>query len=147
MQISDGPCTMCWCRDDLLCCLELYQLVNPAINAERQCWPVWGWHFPLLCLCSFAKVRLHCHWCLCRSNIISQHVRGMPCIKTIICSDLVTDEVSSCIVQLFCTTGWDANASFYGKGKKSVYDQVMKTLCHNDNSHDAEIALTMTRRW
>ena len=55
----------------------------------------------------------------------------MLCIKrkqaTIICSDLVTDEMASCIVQLQCMTGCDANSSFYGKGKKSVYDQVMNS--------------------
>ena len=52
MQIPDWHCTKCWCRNYLLCWLELYQLVNPAINAELQFLPVWGWHCPLLCLCS-----------------------------------------------------------------------------------------------
>ena len=31
------------------------------------------------------------------------------------------------IVQLHCMTGCDANSGFYGKGKKSVYDQVAKS--------------------
>ena len=55
----------------------------------------------------------------------------MLCIKrkqeTIICSDLVTDDMASSIVLLHCMTGCDANSSFYGKGKKSVYDLVMKS--------------------
>ena len=62
---------------------------------------------------------------------ISKQLPGMLCIKrkqeTIICSDLVTDEMASCIVQLHCTTGCNANSSFYGKGKKSLYDQVMNS--------------------
>ena len=37
---------------------------------------------------------------------------------------LVTDEMAECIVQLHCMTGCDANSGFYGKDKKSVYDQV-----------------------
>ena len=40
---------------------------------------------------------------------------------------LVTDETADCIVQLHCMTGCDANSSFYGKGKKSVYDHVVKS--------------------
>ena len=39
----------------------------------------------------------------------------------------MTDEMASCIVQLHCMTGCDANSSFYGKGKTSVYGQVMKS--------------------
>ncbi|KAG1680240.1 hypothetical protein GQR58_012475 [Nymphon striatum] len=62
---------------------------------------------------------------------ISQKLPGMLCIKrkqeTIICSDLVTDEMARCIAQLHCMTGCDANSSFYGKGKKSVNDQMMKS--------------------
>ena len=42
----------------------------------------------------------------------------------VVCSDLVTDEMADCIVQLHCMTGCDANSGFYGKGKKSVYDRV-----------------------
>ena len=39
---------------------------------------------------------------------------------------------------MICRTGCDSNVSFYGKGKKSVY---------NDSSHGAEIALTLIRGW
>src|SRR4029434_809389 len=56
---------------------------------------------------------------------------GMLYIKrkqeTVVCSDLVTDEMADCIVQLHCMTGCDANSGFYGKVKKSVFDQVAKS--------------------
>ena len=62
---------------------------------------------------------------------ISKKLTGMLCMKrkqeTIICSDLVTDDMASSIVPLHCMTGCDANSSFYGKGKKSVYELVMKS--------------------
>ena len=62
---------------------------------------------------------------------ISKQLPGMLYIKrkqeTVVCSDLVTDEMADCIVQLHCMTGCDANFGFYGKGKKSVYDQVAKS--------------------
>ena len=62
---------------------------------------------------------------------ISKKLPGMLCItrkpETIISSDLVTDDMASSIVPLHCMTGYDANSSFYGKGKKSVYDLVMKS--------------------
>ncbi|KAK7068464.1 hypothetical protein SK128_003533 [Halocaridina rubra] len=62
---------------------------------------------------------------------ISQQLPGMLSIKrkqaTIICSDQVTDEMASCIVQLHCMTGCNANSSYYGKGKILVYDQVMNS--------------------
>ena len=62
---------------------------------------------------------------------ISRRLPGMLCIKrkheTVVCSDLVTDEMADCIVQLHCMTGCDANSGFYGKGKKSVYDKVAKS--------------------
>ncbi|KAK7065650.1 hypothetical protein SK128_006975, partial [Halocaridina rubra] len=35
--------------------------------------------------------------------------------------------MASCIVQLHYMTGCNGNSCFYGKGKKSVYDQVMKS--------------------
>ncbi|KAI4791968.1 hypothetical protein KUCAC02_033695 [Chaenocephalus aceratus] len=55
----------------------------------------------------------------------------MLCIKrkqeTVRCCDMATDMMADCIVQLHCMTGCDANSGFYGKGKKSVYDQVAKS--------------------
>ena len=76
---------------------------------------------------------------------ISKQLPGMLYIKrkqeTVVCSDLVTDEMADCIVQLHCMTGCDANFGFYGKGKKSVYDQVAKstvaqlhTTCSSNSS-------------
>ena len=63
--------------------------------------------------------------------VISQQLPGMLCIKrkqeTILCRGLVSEEMADCIVQLHCITGCDANSSFYGKGKSSVYDKVMKS--------------------
>ena len=63
--------------------------------------------------------------------VISRQLPGMLCIKrkqeTVLCCGLVTDEMADCIVQLHCMTGCDANSSFYGKGKKSVYDRVAKS--------------------
>ena len=54
----------------------------------------------------------------------------MICIKkkqeTIFCRGLLADKMTGCIVQLHGMTGCDANSGFYGKGKKSVYDQVAK---------------------
>ena len=35
--------------------------------------------------------------------------------------------MATCIVQLHCFTGCDANSGFYGKGKPSVYDKVAKS--------------------
>ena len=56
--------------------------------------------------------------------VISQQLPGMLCIKrkqeTILCRGLVTEEMASCIMQLHCFTGCDANSGFYGKGKSSV---------------------------
>ncbi|KAK7084444.1 hypothetical protein SK128_012003, partial [Halocaridina rubra] len=61
----------------------------------------------------------------------SKQLPGMLCIKrkqkTITCSDLVTDEMASCIVQLHCMEGCNAKSNFYGKGKKLVYDQVLNS--------------------
>ncbi|KAK1893762.1 Leucine--tRNA ligase [Dissostichus eleginoides] len=63
--------------------------------------------------------------------LISQQLPGMLCIKrkqeTVRCCDMTTDMMADCIVQLHCMTGCDANSGFYGKGKKSVYDQVAKS--------------------
>lgn len=63
--------------------------------------------------------------------VISQQLPGMLFIKrkqeTIICRGMVTDEMADCIVQLHCVTGCDANSSFHGKGKKSIYDKVEKS--------------------
>ena len=63
--------------------------------------------------------------------VISQQLPGMLCIKrkqeTVLCRGLVYEEMADCIVQLHCITGCDANSSFYGKGKSSVYDKVMKS--------------------
>ena len=60
--------------------------------------------------------------------VISQQLPGTLCIKrkheTIFCRGLVTDDMADCIVQLHCMTGCDPNSGFYGKGKKSLYDQV-----------------------
>ena len=62
---------------------------------------------------------------------ISQQLPGMLCIKrkkeTVLCRGLVSEEMADCIVQLHCITGCDANYRFYGKGKSSVYDKVMKS--------------------
>ena len=59
-----------------------------------------------------------------------QQLAGMICIKrkqvTIFCRSLLADEMAGCIVQLYCMTGCDANSGFYGKGKKSMFDQVAK---------------------
>ena len=55
----------------------------------------------------------------------------MLCIKrkqeVVFCRGMVTEEMADCIVQMHCMTGCDANSGFYGKGKKSVYDQVTKS--------------------
>eukprot|EP00745_Piridium_sociabile_P040935 TRINITY_DN7979_c0_g1_i3.p1 TRINITY_DN7979_c0_g1~~TRINITY_DN7979_c0_g1_i3.p1 ORF type:complete len:449 (-),score=103.89 TRINITY_DN7979_c0_g1_i3:362-1708(-) len=63
--------------------------------------------------------------------VISQQLPGMLCIKRkqelIFCRGLVADEMAGCIVQLHCMTGCDANSGFFGKGKKSVYDRVVKS--------------------
>jgi hypothetical protein len=63
--------------------------------------------------------------------VISHQLPGMLCIKrkqeTILCHELVTDEMAECIVQLHSMTGCDANSGFYGKGKKSVFEQVAKS--------------------
>ena len=62
--------------------------------------------------------------------VISQQLPGMLCIKRkqeiVLCRGLVTEEMAGCIVQLHSFTGCDANSSFYGKGKSSVYDKVAK---------------------
>ena len=62
--------------------------------------------------------------------VIAQQLPGMLYIKRkqdqICCRELVTVDMADCIVQLHCMTGCDANSGFYGKGKKSVYDQVAK---------------------
>ena len=47
--------------------------------------------------------------------------------KAISCQSLATNEMADCIVQLHCMTGCDANSGFYGKGKKSIYDRVVKS--------------------
>ena len=65
------------------------------------------------------------------SAAISQQQPGMLCIKRknelILCRGMVTEEMSECIVQLLCMTGCDANSGFYGKGKMSIYDRVVKS--------------------
>ncbi len=65
------------------------------------------------------------------SAFISHQLPGMLCIKRkqqiYFCRALVTEEMSDCIVQLHCMTVYDANSGFYGKGKKSVYDQVAES--------------------
>ena len=62
---------------------------------------------------------------------ISQKLSGLLCIKrkqeTILCRNLVSEEMADCIVPLHCLTGCDANSGFYGKGKLSVYDKVAKS--------------------
>ena len=62
-----------------------------------------------------------------RAAVTSQQLPGMLCIKRkqekIYCRGLVADKMPDCIVQLHC----DAISGFYGKGKKSVYDQVAKS--------------------
>jgi len=44
------------------------------------------------------------------------------------CHRLVTATMAECIVRLHCMTGCDSYCSFYGKGKKLVFDQVAKSL-------------------
>ena len=65
------------------------------------------------------------------SAAISQQQPGMLCIKRknefILCRGMVTEEMSECIVQLHSMTGCDANSGFYGKGKMTVYDRVVKS--------------------
>lgn len=62
---------------------------------------------------------------------ISQKLPGLLCIKrkqeTILCRNLVPEEMADCIVPLHCLTGCDANSGFYGKGKLSVYDKEAKS--------------------
>ena len=62
---------------------------------------------------------------------ISQKFPGLLCIKrkqdTILCRNLVPEEMASCIVPLHCLTGCDANSGFFGKGKLSVYDKVARS--------------------
>ena len=62
---------------------------------------------------------------------ISRQLPGMLYIqkdkKAISCQSLATNEMADCIVQLHCMTGCDANSGFYGKGKKSIYDRVVKS--------------------
>ena len=40
---------------------------------------------------------------------------------------IVPEEMASCIVPLHCLTGCDANSGFFGKGKLSVYDKVVRS--------------------
>lgn len=62
---------------------------------------------------------------------LSHQLPGTLCIKRkddiFDCHRLVTATTAECIIQLHCMTGCDSNSSFYGKGKKSVYDQVAKS--------------------
>ena len=79
---------------------------------------------------------------------ISQKFPGVLCIKrkqdTILCRNLVPEEMASCIVPLHCLTGCDANSGFFGKGKLSVYDKVARSaearelLSKSGNSLDIE---------
>ena len=79
---------------------------------------------------------------------ISQKLPGLLCIKrkqeTILCRNLVSEEMADCIVPLHCLTGCDANSGLYGKGKLSVYDKVAKSaeareqLSKCGNSFDIE---------
>ena len=63
--------------------------------------------------------------------VISQQLPGMLCIERkqviVLCRGSVTDKMADCIAQLHCMTGCDANSGFYGKGKKTVYDRVVKS--------------------
>ena len=65
------------------------------------------------------------------ASVISRQLPGIQCIKrnkdTVLCRGLLTEEMADCIVQLHCFTGCDANSDFYGKGKSSVYDKVVKS--------------------
>ena len=65
------------------------------------------------------------------ASVISRQLPGMLCIRrnkeTVLCRDLLTEEMAECIVQLHCFTGCDANSGFYGKGKSSVYEKVAKS--------------------
>ena len=62
--------------------------------------------------------------------VLWEQLAGMHCIKrkqeTIFCRGLVAYKKAECIVRLHCMTGCDVSSGFYGKGKKSVYDQVAK---------------------
>ena len=59
----------------------------------------------------------------------SQLLPGMFCIKrkqeTVVCRDLVTEEMAGCIVQLHCISGCDANSGFYSKSL--VYNKVAQS--------------------
>ena len=61
----------------------------------------------------------------------SSYFTEIPCIKrkqdTILCCNLVPEEMASCIIPLHCLTGCDANSGFFGKGKLSVYDKVARS--------------------
>ena len=62
--------------------------------------------------------------------LIAQKFSGMLYIKRtkniVSYRTLMNAEIANCIVQLHCMTGCDANSGFYGKGKQSVYNQVVK---------------------
>ena len=67
--------------------------------------------------------------------VISRQLPCILCIKSIqgkkqemvFRRNLITDEMSDCIVQRHCMTGYIANSGGYGKGKKSLYDQMAKS--------------------
>jgi len=62
---------------------------------------------------------------------ISHKLPGLLCIKrkqvTILCRNLVPEEMADCIVPQHHLTECDTNSGFYGKGKLSVYDKVAKS--------------------
>ena len=78
---------------------------------------------------------------------ISQKLLGLLCIKrkqeTILCQNLVPEEMADCIVPLHCLTGYNVNSGFYGKGKLSVYDKVAR---HENSSQSVEIPLKLKRK-
>ena len=60
--------------------------------------------------------------------------------------------MAGCIVQLHCMTGCDANSGFYGKGKKLVFDQMVKNhvarrhVIYGDNK-SSTIAEDRAAKW
>lgn len=62
---------------------------------------------------------------------ISQRLPSLLCIKrkqeTILCGNLVPEEMAGCVVPQHSLTGCDANSGFYGKDKLSVDDKIARS--------------------
>ena len=70
------------------------------------------------------------------ASAISHQQPGELYIKSkqelISCHDMVSDELSACIVQLHCFTGCDANSGFYGKGKGWFTNKLIRVKRRGD---------------